>query len=78
MIELLRSNDPVLISFAEALLKEAGIEHATVDQNMSVIEGSLGVLPRRNLVVSASAGAARRLLEDAGIGAEISRPQDGT
>ena len=50
MIELLRSNDPVLISFADALLKEAGIEHAMVDQNMSVMEGSLGILPRRMLV----------------------------
>ena len=44
---------------------------------MSVIEGSLGVLPRRVLVASDSVDAARRLLEDAGIGAEIARPKDG-
>ncbi len=66
MIELLRSNDPVLISFAEALLKEAGIEHATLDQNMSVAEGSLGILPRRMLVARGQHETARQLLVDAG------------
>ena len=54
MIELFRSNDPVLMSFADALLNEAGIEHAIVDQNMSVMEGSLGILPRRMLVAATS------------------------
>ena len=42
MEELLRTNDIVLISFVESLLKEAGITHFVADQNMSVIEGSLG------------------------------------
>ena len=60
--ELIRTNDIVLISFVEALLRDAGIEHMVVDQNMSVIEGSLGVLPRRVLVDSEASGAARRLL----------------
>jgi Putative prokaryotic signal transducing protein len=73
--ELLRTNDIVLISFVEALLRDAGIDHMVVDQNMSVIEGSLGVLPRRVLVVSDSAAAARRLLKDAGVGAEIVSPK---
>lgn len=72
MIELFRSNDPVLISFAEALLKEAGIEHATVDRNMSVIEGSLGILPRRVLVLREQHANARRILTDAGLGSELS------
>ncbi len=76
MEELLRTNDVVLISFVEALLRDAGIDHLVVDQNMSVIEGSLGVLPRRVLVVSDAAGEARKLLEDAGIGAEITWPKD--
>lgn len=76
MEELIRTNDIVLISFVEALLRDAGIEHMVVDQNMSVIEGSLGVLPRRVLVVSDSVVAARKLLEDAGVGAEISTPSD--
>ena len=72
MIELFRSNDPVVISFAEALLKEAGIEHATVDQNMSIMEGSLGILPRRMLVARHQHDSARRILSDAGLGSELS------
>jgi hypothetical protein len=72
MIELLRSNDPVVISFVEALLKEAGIAHATLDQNMSVMEGSLGILPRRMLVAREHHASARRILVDAGLGGELS------
>ncbi len=72
MIELLRSNDPVLISFAEALLKEAGIAHATFDQNMSVMEGSIGILPRRMLVASEQHDTARRILKEAGLERELS------
>jgi hypothetical protein len=71
MEELLRTNDVVLLSFVEALLRDAGIDHFVADQNMSVIEGSLGVLPRRVLVASAAADEARKLLEDAGVGAEL-------
>jgi hypothetical protein len=70
--ELLRSNDPVLISFAVALLKEAGIEHAVFDQNMSVIEGSLGILPRRMLVAGHRLEDARRIMRDAGLAQELS------
>ena len=72
MIELLRSNDPVLLSFVEALLKEAGIEHAVVDQNMSVMEGSIGILPRRMLVVRHQHENARRILTEAGLERELS------
>ncbi|HWJ75236.1 MAG TPA: DUF2007 domain-containing protein [Kaistia sp.] len=74
MDELIRTNDMVLISFVDALLKEAGIEHILADQNMSVIEGSLGVLPRRILVASEDVDAARRLLTEAGIADEL-RPK---
>ncbi|MEQ8298356.1 MAG: DUF2007 domain-containing protein [Nitratireductor sp.] len=71
MIELVRTNDPVVISFIEALLRDAGIEFFVADQNMSVVEGSLGVLPRRVLVSSDTVARARRLLADAGIADEI-------
>ena len=74
MEELIRTNDIVLISFVEALLKDAGIEHLVVDQNMSVMEGSLGVLPRRILVTSDEVEDALVLLTDAGIGDEL-RPE---
>ncbi len=50
MKELLRSNDAVLISYVSALLEEAGIGFIVADMNMSVLEGSIGALPRRVLV----------------------------
>ena len=77
MEELLRTNDVVLISFVEALLRDAGIDHFVADQNMSVVEGSLGVLPRRVFVPGESVAAARKLLEDAGVGAELERKKKG-
>ena len=72
MIELFRSNDPVVISFAEALLKDAGIAHATLDQYMSVMEGSIGILPRRVLVPRDDHESARRILTEAGLARELS------
>jgi hypothetical protein len=72
--ELLKTNDIVLISFVDALLREAGIESWIADQNMSLMEGSLGILPRRVMVPTASLAAARRLLDEAGVGNEL--PKD--
>ena len=76
MEELLRTNDIVLISFVEALLRDAGITAFVADQNMSIIEGSLGVLPRRVMVANDELAAARKLLEEAGVGKEISEPKN--
>src|SRR5215212_589374 len=73
--ELLRTNDIVLISFVEALLRDAGITAFVADQNMSVMDGSLGVLPRRVMVGEDEIDAARKLLKDAGIGKEITEPK---
>ncbi|MGD1935298.1 MAG: DUF2007 domain-containing protein [Candidatus Phaeomarinobacter sp.] len=67
MIELLRTNDPVLVSFAEALLRDAGLRFDVLDVHMSIVEGSLGILPRRLAVHEDDASAARTLLVDAGI-----------
>jgi hypothetical protein len=71
MHELIRTNNAVLVSAVEALLDGAGIRHLVLDQNMSVLEGSLGILPRRLLVPTEDAPAARRLLVDAGLGHEL-------
>lgn len=71
MIEIMRTNDPVLISFVESLLKEAGIGHFIADSNMSILEGSLGVLARRVMVDSNLEEEARQLLKDAGIAQEL-------
>ena len=71
MIELIRTNDAVLLSFAESLMKEAGINCFIADQGMSILEGSLGMLPRHFLVESDRADEARRILKDAGLAAEL-------
>ena len=73
MRELVRTNDAVLISAIEALLKGAQIDHMVVDQNMSVLEGSIGIFPRRILVGENEFEAARRLLEEAGFAHELRR-----
>jgi hypothetical protein len=72
--ELIRVNDPVLVSAVGALLDGAGIHYLVLDQNMSVIEGSLGILPRRIMVDESDVAAARRVLSDAGLGHEL-RPE---
>ncbi|MCI4677271.1 DUF2007 domain-containing protein [Rhodoblastus acidophilus] len=71
MIELLRTNDIVLISAIEALLREAGVYYFVADQNMSVLEGSAGFLQRRVCVADDEADRARRLLREAGFGDEL-------
>jgi len=74
MIELVRTNDPVIISFVESLMRDAGIHCLVADQNMSVMDGSLGILPRRILIEADRADQARRILTDAGIAHEM-RPK---
>jgi hypothetical protein len=69
--ELVRTNDAVLVSAIAALLDGAAIPHLVLDQNMSVLEGSIGILPRRVLVAEEDAPAARQLLEAAGLGHEL-------
>jgi hypothetical protein len=61
----------VLVSAVVALLEGAGIRHMVLDQNMSVLEGSLGVLPRRILVAEGNELTARQIMEDAGLGKEL-------
>ncbi len=63
--ELFRTNDAVLLSFVEAILNDAGISHIIADGNMSIMEGSLGVLPRRMLVDDEQFTQACRILKDA-------------
>ena len=69
--ELVRTNDAVLVSAVGALLDAAYIPHVVLDQNMSVLEGSIGILPRRILVNQYCIDEARELLEDAGLGHEL-------
>ncbi|MBV9992268.1 MAG: DUF2007 domain-containing protein [Alphaproteobacteria bacterium] len=64
MKTVLKSNNPVLISYAEALLKDAKIETFQFDQQMSVNEGSLGILPRRLMVPDEDLGRAEDILRE--------------
>ena len=75
MREILRTNNAVLVSAVGALLDGAGIHYLVFDQNMSVLEGSIGILPRRLLVADDDAAAARRMLTDAGLAHEL-RPDE--
>ncbi len=67
MIELLRSNDMVLLSWVEVYLRDAGIESVLLDQNISVLEGSIGAFNRRLMVLDDDAARARALLQEADI-----------
>lgn len=71
MEELVRTNDPVLISFLESLLTDADIKHFVADGNMSILEGSLAMIPRRVLVDSEQLDKARMLVRDAGLAHEL-------
>ena len=67
MKELLRATDPVLIRYVDDLLRQSGIEPMILDRNMSVLEGSIGILPCRVLVAEEDLAAARRHIRDAGL-----------
>jgi hypothetical protein len=73
MEELLRTNDPVLLSYVSALLEGASIDFMVADLNMSVLEGSIGALPQRVLVDGERLTQAREILTEAGIGHVIAR-----
>ncbi len=64
MKELLRTNDPTIIAYASALLQGEGINCFPIDVHMSVLEGSVGVLPRRVMVRDVDHLRAERILLD--------------
>jgi hypothetical protein len=66
MKELLRTNDVVLLSWAQALLAGEGIEAVVLDLHTSILEGSIGAIPRRLVVAEEDHEEARLLLEEAG------------
>jgi hypothetical protein len=71
LVEILRTNDLVLITVIESILKAERIAYFIADQNMAAAEGSLGFLPRRILVDSEEKARARRLIAEAGLGKEL-------
>ena len=71
MIELLRTNDLVLLSLVQSVLDEHGVDLLVADQHMSALEGSVGFLPRRVLVPETQAVRARAALTEAGLEREL-------
>jgi hypothetical protein len=71
LVEILRTNDLVLISLIESILTEERVAYFVADQNMAAVEGSLGFLPRRILVEAREEGRARRVIAEAGLGREL-------
>ncbi len=67
MTELMRTNNIVLMSFLEALLRDAEIDVVVLDGHASVMDGSALAVPRRLMVAQQDAVRARRLLAEAGI-----------
>ena len=64
MQELLRTTDPTVIAFAQALLSGEDIAVFDMDVHMSILDGSLGILPRRLMVRDEDLAAAQRVLRD--------------
>lgn len=71
MEELLRTNNPVTLSFIQSLLDDEEIAHFVADQHMSILDGSLGILPRRVMVETEQLLRARKLMKQNGLGAEL-------
>ncbi len=67
MVELLRSNDVVLLSWVEVFLRDAGIECVLLDHHISITEGSIGAFNRRLMVLDGDLDEARAMLVEAGI-----------
>jgi hypothetical protein len=67
MEELLRTNDITLIPLARAVLEDEGIDSFELDVNMSILEGSIGILPRRLMVRRDELEDARRVLREYGV-----------
>lgn len=71
MLELLRTNDLVLLDVVRGLLESERIPVFVADAHISVLEGSIGAFPRRLMVPADQSKRARRLIVEAGLGAEL-------
>jgi hypothetical protein len=65
MKAVLKTNDPVLLSFAANLLAQEGLENVVFDENASIMDGSMGFVPRRLMVLDEDFAQAERLLKAA-------------
>jgi len=65
MREILKSNNVVELNFAEVVLKDAGIPSVVLDSHMSIMDGSMVILPRRLMVSDEDEARAQAILKDA-------------
>ncbi|MCK5574208.1 MAG: DUF2007 domain-containing protein [Sphingomonadales bacterium] len=70
-MELFRTNDVVVISYVKSMLGECGIGVVVLDENVSVLDGSIGILPRRLMVLDEDHSAAVHQLNAAGLAYEL-------
>ncbi len=75
MKEILRTTEALDVTFASALLKGEGIRYFVLGENMAVMEGSIGIFPRRLMVATEDAFVAAAVLRDNGIDSGL--PDDG-
>jgi hypothetical protein len=71
MVEIVRTNDIVLMGYLQSLLEDAKIPVLVADTHISALEGMIGAFPRRLLVPDDHELQARRILRDAGFEAEL-------
>ncbi|HKK30325.1 MAG TPA: DUF2007 domain-containing protein [Alphaproteobacteria bacterium] len=74
MKPVLKTNDLVELSWAEAVLSQAGIDSVVFDTHTAIVEGSIGAIPRRLLVSDEDFSRARRSLENARAALDASDP----
>ncbi len=77
MRELISTTDPVLLSFVQSLMHDAGIEVVVFDQHISIVEGSIGAFPRRLMVAEALWDEAASLMRQSGIGQWVAGNETG-
>jgi hypothetical protein len=71
MVTIVRTNDLVLISLLQAMLEDDGLSVFVADTHISAMEGMIGAFPRRIMVPADEVAQARRILSEAGLGAEL-------
>lgn len=74
LVELVATDDPVLVSYIETLLRDRGIGSAVLDQNLSQLHGAVGLQPKRIAVSEDDWADARQLLVEAGLGTWLQAP----
>ena len=71
MVEIVRTNDIVLMGYLQSLLENAKIPVLIADTHISALEGMIGAVPRRLMVPEDHERQARRILREAGFEAEL-------